>query len=234
MGWPSTTWSGCGGSWRSRHEDGRAASAARHVDPDTRSSLHGLLTPGSHAPEYGLFTSFFRSLLAGKKHFVDLAVQFGECAVGLLEKLFSPWVGFNNCKTVREKRKIIRERIKPSWLGPLVQTVRSFLERLPDAQYEAFLHQYEISDGQLGAWLEALANGVDLDDTEMVERLRRLELSPALIIEEFGDLRELIAEETGGDDTSEPPVAKVSLELEPFIHLVKARITTLRINHSRT
>src|SRR6185503_4524046 len=107
LGWPSTTWSGCGGSWRSRHEDGRAASAARHVDPDTRSSPHGLLTPGSHAPEYGLFTSFFRSLLAGKKHFVDLAVQFGECAVGLLEKLFSPWVGFNNCQTVREMRNII-------------------------------------------------------------------------------------------------------------------------------
>jgi hypothetical protein len=135
---------------------------------------------------------------------------------------------------LREKRKIIRDRIKPSWLGPLVQTVRSFLERLPDAQYEAFLTQYEISDGQLAAWLEALANGVDLDDTEMVERLRRLELSPALIIEEFGGLRELIAEETGGDDTSEPPVAQLSLDLEPFIHRVNARITNLRINLSRT
>jgi hypothetical protein len=133
-----------------------------------------------------------------------------------------------------EKRRMIRERIRPSWLAPLVQTVRSVLERLPDTQYEAFLTQYEISDGQLGAWLDALATGVDLDDGEMVERLRRLELSPALILEEFGELRELIAEEqTGGDDTTEAPPSQLALDLEPFIHRVNARVTNFRINLSR-
>jgi hypothetical protein len=136
---------------------------------------------------------------------------------------------------LREKRRMIRQRVNPSWLDPLVQTVRSFLERLPDTQYEAFLSRYGISDGQLGAWLDALANGVDLDDVEMVERLRRLELTPALIIEEFAELRELISEElTGGDDTSEAPAAQLALDLEPFIHRVNARVTNFRINLSRT
>jgi hypothetical protein len=136
---------------------------------------------------------------------------------------------------LREKRRKIRERISPPWLAPLIQSVRSFLERLPDAQYEAFLSRYAISDEQLGAWLDALANGVDLDDAEMVERLRRLELSPALIVEEFGDIRELIAEEQtgGGDGAAEAPPAQLPLDLEPFVHRVAARVTNFRINISR-
>src|SRR5262249_50115183 len=103
---------------------------------------------------------------------------------------------------LREKQREIRERTRPPWLMPLVQSIRSFLERLPEAQYEAFLSRHGISDEQLGAWLNAVASGVQLDDREMIERLRHLEHSPAAILDEFSAMRELVAEETGADEGS--------------------------------
>jgi hypothetical protein len=107
---------------------------------------------------------------------------------------------------LREKQREIRERTRPPWLVPLVQSIRSFLERLPDSQYEAFLSRHGVSDEQLGAWLDAVASGVDLDDREMIERLRQFEHSPAAILDEFSTMRELVAEEkTGaGEDSARP------------------------------
>ncbi|HZH32555.1 MAG TPA: helicase-related protein [Pyrinomonadaceae bacterium] len=134
---------------------------------------------------------------------------------------------------LREKRKKIRERIRPAWLSPLIGRVRSFLENLPEAQYEQFLSRYEVSDEMMGAWLDALASGVNTDDPEMVERLRRLENSPASIVEEFGALRELIAEETFTEEESPPllsPPAQLTFDNEPYVHKVATRITNLRIN----
>jgi hypothetical protein len=132
----------------------------------------------------------------------------------------------------REKRREVRERIRPPWLSPLIGRVRSFLESLPETQYEGFLARFNISDESLGAWLDALAGGVNLDDAEMVERLRKLENSPASILEEFEALRELIVEEETGDtdaDVERPP-AQLSFELEPFVNRIEARLTNLRIN----
>lgn len=132
---------------------------------------------------------------------------------------------------LRDKRKQIRERVRPSWLQPLIQSVRSFLERLSENQYETFLKRYNVSDEQLGAWLDTLAAGVDLDNSEMVERLRKLENSPALVLDEFGYLRELIIEGDPSSDLSEnsPPI-QLSLDLEPFVHHLDTSIVNLRIN----
>jgi hypothetical protein len=131
----------------------------------------------------------------------------------------------------REKQREVRERIRPVWLSPLVGRVRSFLENLPEVQYDQFLTRYGVSDDALGAWLEALASGVNTDDPEMTERLRQLENSPASIIEEFGALRELIAEETFTEETTpQSPAAQLSFDNEPFVHQVEARLTNLRIN----
>jgi hypothetical protein len=135
---------------------------------------------------------------------------------------------------LREKQRQIRERTRPPWLVPLVQSIRSFFERLPESQYEAFLSRHGVTDEQLGAWLDAVASGVDLDDREMVERLRHLEHSPAAILDEFSAIRELVAEEkTGaGDDgaKSATPPAEVDLVFEPVVHRVEARVTNIRIN----
>jgi hypothetical protein len=51
--------------------------------------------------------SLVLTLVAGKKHLVHLAVQVGKFAVGLLEKLFSPWIGFNNGQTACQMRGVI-------------------------------------------------------------------------------------------------------------------------------
>jgi hypothetical protein len=131
----------------------------------------------------------------------------------------------------REKQREVRERIRPAWLSPLVGRVRSFLENLPETQYEQFLTRYGVSDEALGSWLDSIASGVNTDDPEMTERLRRLENSPANIIEEFGALRELIAEETlTEDETLQSPPAQLTFDTEPFVHRVDARVTNLRIN----
>jgi hypothetical protein len=131
----------------------------------------------------------------------------------------------------RGKRREVRERIRPPWLSQLIGRVRSFLESLPETQYEQFHARFGISDESLGEWLDALAGGVNLDDAEMVERLRRLENSPANILEEFGALRELIVEEeAGGADDLDRPPAQLSFEIEPFVNRVEARLTNLRIN----
>lgn len=135
---------------------------------------------------------------------------------------------------LRDKRREVIQRIRPSWLAPLVQSIRAFLERLSDSQYGAFLSRYDISDEQLGLWLDALSAGADLDDTEMVERLRRLEVNPAMIIEEFGTLRELIIEDqTGGANPTQAPASQLHLDLEPYVHSISARITNFRINVPR-
>lgn len=132
---------------------------------------------------------------------------------------------------LRDKRKQIRERVRPSWLQPLVQSVRSFLEKLSEKQYEAFLSRYNVSDEQLGIWLDTLAAGVDLDNNEMVNRLRKLENSPALILDEFGYLRELIIESDPSSDLAEDlPPTQLSLELEPFVHHLQASVINLRVN----
>lgn len=135
---------------------------------------------------------------------------------------------------LRDKRKQIRERVRPSWLQPLVQSVRSFLEKLSEKQYEAFLSRYNVSDEQLGIWLDTLAAGVDLDNNEMVNRLRKLENSPALILDEFGYLRELIIESDPSSDLAEDlPPTQLSLELEPFVHHLQASVINLRVNLPR-
>lgn len=132
---------------------------------------------------------------------------------------------------LRDKRKQIRERVRPSWLQPLVQSVRSFLEKLSEKQYEAFLSRYNVSDEQLGIWLDTLAAGVDLDNNEMVNRLRKLENSPALILDEFGYLRELIIESDPSSDLAEDlPPTQLSLELEPFVNHLQASVINLRVN----
>ncbi|MFY9224951.1 MAG: SNF2-related protein [Blastocatellia bacterium] len=132
---------------------------------------------------------------------------------------------------LRDKRKQIRERVRPSWLQPLVQSVRSFLEKLSEKQYETFLIRYNVSDEQLGTWLDTLAAGVDLDNNEMVNRLRKLENSPALILDEFGYLRELIIESDPSRDLAEDLLpTQLSLELEPFVHHLQANIISLRVN----
>jgi hypothetical protein len=140
----------------------------------------------------------------------------------------------NERNRLREKQREIRERTLPPWLVPLVQSIRSFLERLPESQYEAFLSRHGVSDEQLGAWLDAVASGVDLDDPEMIERLRHLEHSPAGILDEFSAIRELVAEEKAGaaeDATaSAMPPAQLDLVLEPVVHRVEARVTNIRIN----
>jgi hypothetical protein len=135
---------------------------------------------------------------------------------------------------LREKQREIRERTRPPWLVPLVQSIRSFIERLPESQYAAFLSRHAVSDEQLGAWLDAVASGVDLDDREMVERLRRLEHSPAAILDEFSTIRELVAEETAGvvdgvEKSSAPPT-QLDLFIEPVVHRVEARVRNIRIN----
>jgi superfamily II DNA or RNA helicase len=133
---------------------------------------------------------------------------------------------------LREKRRKIREQIRPAWLSPLLGRIRSFLESLPEQQYEQFLSRYQVSDETMGAWLDTLARGVNTDEPEMIERLRILENSPARIIEDFGVLRELIAEETF--ITEEQPWQGVPVQLsfdnEPFVHRIEARITNVRIN----
>ena len=135
---------------------------------------------------------------------------------------------------LREKQREIRERTRPPWLVPLVQSIRSFLERLPESQYEAFLSRHSVSDKHLGAWLDALANGVDLDDGEMIERLRHIEHRPAAILDEFTAIRELVAEESAGAgeagaDAAKPP-AQFDFVLEPVVHRVEARVRNIRIN----
>ena len=131
----------------------------------------------------------------------------------------------------REKQREVRERIRPVWLSPLIGRVRSFLENLPEVQYDQFLTRYSVSDEALGAWLDAIASGVNTDDSELTERLRQLENSPASIIEEFGALRELIAEETFTEETNpQSPPAQLSFDNEPFVHRVEARLKNLRIN----
>ena len=132
-------------------------------------------------------------------------------------------------QNLRRKQREVRERIRPVWLSPLVGRVRSFLENLPEVQYDQFLTRYSVSDEALGAWLDAIASGVNTDDSELTERLRQLENSPASIIEEFGALRELIAEETFTEETNpQSPPAQLSFDNEPFVHRVEARLKNLR------
>jgi superfamily II DNA or RNA helicase len=135
---------------------------------------------------------------------------------------------------LREKRREIRERIRPSWLAPLIQQVRSFLEKLSEKKYEDFLKRYQLTDEQLGLWLDTLTAGVDLDNREMVERLRRLQTSPAAILDEFGDIREIVSESeqiTNDDQISAQP--ELSFDNEPHVQRLSAQLVNIRVNLPR-
>jgi hypothetical protein len=127
---------------------------------------------------------------------------------------------------LREKRREVIERIRPPWLSPLVRKLRGFLERLPEEQYIAFLTRWEITDEALSRWLDALTTGIDLDDADLVERVRRLETAPAAILDAFGVVRDAVPSD---EDTSTPSV-QLELALEPVVHRIEARLKSLRIN----
>src|SRR6266851_2658751 len=93
---------------------------------------------------------------------------------------------------LREKRREVIERTRPPWLGPLVRKLRGFLERLPEKQYVAFLTRWELTDEELSRWLDALTTGIDLDDADLVERVRQLETAPAAILDAFGVVRDAV------------------------------------------
>jgi hypothetical protein len=127
---------------------------------------------------------------------------------------------------LREKRREVIERTRPPWLGPLVRKLRSFLERLPEEQYSAFLTRWEITDEGLSRWLDALITGIDLDDADLVEQVRRFETAPAAILDAFGVVRDAVS----SDDETSTPSVQLELALEPVVHRIEARLKSLRIN----
>src|SRR2546425_1745531 len=127
---------------------------------------------------------------------------------------------------LREKRREVIERTRPPWLGPLVRKLRGFLERLPEEQYIAFLTRWELTDEGLSRWLDALTTGIDLDDVDLVERVRQLETAPAAILDAFGVVRDAVPSD---EDTGTPSV-QLELALEPVVHRIEARVRSLRIN----
>ena len=46
------------------------------------------------------------TLVARKKHLVHLALEVGQFAIGLLAKVFSPWIGFDNGQTACQRRGV--------------------------------------------------------------------------------------------------------------------------------
>jgi hypothetical protein len=127
---------------------------------------------------------------------------------------------------LREKRREVAERTRPPWLGPLVRKLRGFLERLPEKQYVAFLTRWELTDEGLSRWLDALTTGIDLDDADLVERVRQLETAPAAILDAFGVVRDAVP----SDEETGTPSAQIELALEPVVHRIEARLRSLRIN----
>jgi hypothetical protein len=127
---------------------------------------------------------------------------------------------------LRDKRREVIERTRLPWLGPLVRKLRGFLERLPEEQYIAFLTRWELTDEGLSRWLDALTTGIDLDDVDLVERVRQLETAPAAILDAFGVVRNAVP----SDEETGTPSAQIELALEPVIHRIEARVRSLRIN----
>jgi hypothetical protein len=108
----------------------------------------------------------------------------------------------------------------------LVQGLRAFWERLPEQQYSQFLTRWNLTDEALGKWLDAVAAGIDLDDPDLVERLRKLQSTPAAVLDEFGAIKDAVQlEEDVGTGT-----VQLDFELEPVVHQVEARVTNIRIN----
>jgi hypothetical protein len=127
---------------------------------------------------------------------------------------------------LREKRRQVRERTSPPWLGPLVQGLRAFWERLPEQQYSQFLTRWNLTDEALGKWLDAVAAGIDLDDPDLVERLRKLQSTPAAVLDEFGAIKDAIQM----DDDVGRRSFQLDFDLEPVVHRVEARVTNIRLN----
>ena len=117
------------------------------------------------------------------------------------------------------------ERTRPPWLGPLVRKLRGFLERLPEKQYIAFLTRWELTDEGLRL-VDALTTGIDLDDADLVERVRQLETAPEAILDAFGVVRDAVP----SDEETGTPSAQLDLALEPVVHRIEARLRSLRIN----
>ena len=74
--------------------------------------------------------------------------------------------------------------------------------------------------------MDVLTTGIDLDDADLVERVRRLETAPAAILDTFGVVRDAVPSD---EDTGTPSV-QLELALEPVVHRIEARLKSLRIN----
>lgn len=103
---------------------------------------------------------------------------------------------------------------------------RVALERLPEKQYVAFLTRWELTDEGLSRWLDALTTGIDLDDVDLVERVRQLETAPSTILDAFGVVRDAVP----SDEETGTPSVQLELALEPVVHRIEARVRSLRIN----
>jgi hypothetical protein len=126
---------------------------------------------------------------------------------------------------LREKRREVSERTRPPWLSPLIRKLRSFFEHLPEEQYLAFLSRWGLTDAGLGSWLDALTTGIDLDDANLVEHIRKLETAPATILETFGMVQDAVPSEE-----IEVKTLQLDLDFEPVVHRVEARVRNLRLN----
>jgi hypothetical protein len=128
---------------------------------------------------------------------------------------------------LRDERRRVRERTLPSWLGPLIRKLRALIDQLPDAQYATFLGRWGLTDEAFGSWLDALRAGIDLDETELVERFRRLESDPGALLYEFGSIRDVVATEEDGAPLG---LGQLELDVEPVVHGIEARVTNVRLN----
>jgi hypothetical protein len=129
---------------------------------------------------------------------------------------------------LREEQKRVRALTRPSWLPPLARNIRGMIERLPEVQYRSFLERWGLSDAELGAWLDRFALGIDLDDAQLIERVRKLETNTARFLDEFAAIRDIVPDE----DETPSGSAQLQLDLAPVVHAVQARVTNLRLNVS--
>jgi hypothetical protein len=128
---------------------------------------------------------------------------------------------------LREEQKRVRALTRPAWLTQLARQLRAMLESLPERQYLDFLRQWELTDPELGAWLDGLAVGIDLDDTVLVERLRALQTNLSRFLVEFGAVRDVVPSDEDGQPTA---ARQLQFDLLPIVHSVEARLLNLRLN----